>query len=210
MRFPPGLNGPGEPATQGDRAPDGVRTRRWGAATRPPFRRGTVARRGGRTTRPLSVACILLDIGRSRQRWSRQRCACCIRSQRTSQPERCIGGSFQRHNPRSDRADILRRAGLPERGSRRFVPLARTASGAYRGSKWAGRWLSASCFGNSERLRRLPLRPGRRLLRGGLLRLLLAGDRHQHFLLPGRGLPWFLGAFLRSLGIRSGASDALA
>jgi hypothetical protein len=31
-----------------------------------------------------------------------------------------------------------------------------------------------------------------------LLRL-LAGDRHQHFLLPGRGLPWFLGAFFRPL-----------
>jgi uncharacterized membrane protein YccC len=35
------------------------------------FAEGSVARCGGRTTRPLSVACILLDIGRSRQQWSR-------------------------------------------------------------------------------------------------------------------------------------------
>jgi len=105
--FPQGQTVSASPATQSDRAHDGVRPRRWGAATRPPFRRGTVARRGGRTTRPLSVACILLDIGRSRQRWIRQRSACCIRSHRTSQPERRIGGSFQCHNSRSDCSDIL-------------------------------------------------------------------------------------------------------
>ena len=44
-----------------------------------------------------------------------------------------------------------------------------------------------------DTLGRLPLRLGCRLLRCGLLRRLLAGDRHQHFLLTAGGLAWLLG-----------------
>src|ERR1700744_6508712 len=51
-----------------------------------------------------------------------------------------------------------------------------------------------------DALSRLPLRPGRRLFRGGILRL-LALDRHQHFLLTGRRLA-LLGGFLRSRRFR--------
>src|SRR5258707_10472339 len=47
------------------------------------------------------------------------------------------------------------------------------------------------------RLRRLTLRLGR-LLRGCLLRRLLAVDRHQHFLLPPRGLPRLLARLCRA------------
>ena len=63
---------------------------------------------------------------------------------------------------------------------------------------------------HSERLRRLPLRPSRRLLRGRFLRLLFAGDRHQHFLLPGCRLPRLFGRLLRGLGLGRCAADALA
>jgi hypothetical protein len=46
-------------------------------------------------------------------------------------------------------------------------------------------------------LRRFPVRPCRRLLRRRFLRCLLAGDRHQHFLLAGsRFLPDFFGALV--------------
>ena len=44
-----------------------------------------------------------------------------------------------------------------------------------------------------DMLGRLPLRFGRRLLRSGLLRRLLAGDRHQHFLLTACHLAGLLG-----------------
>lgn len=42
-----------------------------------------------------------------------------------------------------------------------------------------------SCTSAVTTLGRLPLLPGRRLLRRGLLRRLLAGDRHKHFFLAG-------------------------
>ena len=53
---------------------------------------------------------------------------------------------------------------------------------------------------------RLPLRPGRRLLRGGIFCRLLAGDRHQHFLLAGGCLARLLGRLLRRLGLDRGAA----
>jgi hypothetical protein len=57
---------------------------------------------------------------------------------------------------------------------------------------------------------RFPLRLGRRLLRRRLLGRLLAGDRHQHFLLAGRRLPGLLGRLSRSLRLGRGAARALA
>ena len=62
--------GPAKSATQGDRAPDGIRDRSRGVAT-PPFRRGIMARRRCRTTLSLSIARILLGVGRGRQRRGR-------------------------------------------------------------------------------------------------------------------------------------------
>src|SRR6266849_539029 len=60
-------------------------------------------------------------------------------------------------------------------------------------------------------LGRLPLRLGRRLLRHGLLRRLLASDRHQHFLLTGCRLAGFLRRLRRSLALgRSAAADTFA
>ena len=60
-----------------------------------------------------------------------------------------------------------------------------------------------------DTLGRLPLRLGRRLLRRGLLRRLLAGDRHQHFLLAGCRLARLLGRLLRSLWLGSRAPPML-
>src|SRR6202011_2619207 len=60
----------------------------------------------------------------------------------------------------------------------------------------------------SSLLGRLPLRFGRRLLGGGLLRLLLPSDRHQHLLLPGGSLPRFLDRLLRRPALCRSAADA--
>lgn len=72
------------------------------------------------------------------------------------------------------------------------------------GQQWnAGRGVCSLGLG------RLPLGSGRRLLRRGLFRWLLACDRHQHFVLPGhrfaRLFTWLLGCLCRGSHFSSNA-----